>query len=222
MTKDETMALRWVVTAVVLAGGVAFLLRRKAVTEMQTTTNLPVVRLMLGDDYEKVRQQSTFQFPRRELGRVDLIGASVPVIFEYTRPGSEFTLPAARSFAASVDDNHIISVTVSPQLAYISPEAALALVHQLAQLLEQSAWKMSKRYLSNAQARARLEDASQDSDVTLRVEDWSRGDDAVYLEVSRQWRKEDSLPTAAGKNYDFCVVAVKIDNDKVRAMYPGR
>ena len=176
MTKDETMALRWVVTAVVLAGGVAFLLRRKAVTEMQTTTNLPVVRLMLGDDYEKVRQQSTF--PRRELGRVDLIGASVPVIFEYTRPGSEFTLPAARSFAASVDDNHIISVTVSPQLAYISPEAALALVHQLAQLLEQSAWKMSKRYLSNAQARARLEDASQDS--------------------------------------------VKIDNDKVRAMYPGR
>src|SRR6478752_3281390 len=104
-----------------LAGAVAFLLSRQAVIKMQTTastTNLPVVRLMLGDDYDKVRQQSTFQFPRRELGRVDLIGASVPVMFEYTRPGSEFRLPPARSFAASVDDNHVVSVTVSPQLAY--------------------------------------------------------------------------------------------------------
>jgi hypothetical protein len=131
-------------------------------------------------------------------------------------------LPPARSLAASVDDNHVVSVTVSPQLAYISPETALALIHHVGQLLEQSSWRISKRYLSDAQALARLGDTSQNSDVTLRVEDWSRNDDAVYLEVSRQWRKEDSLPRAAGKNYDFCVVAVKIDNDRVRAMYPGR
>ena len=116
----------------------------------------------------------------------------------------------------------MVSVTVSPQLAYISPEAALALVHQVGQLLQQSNWKISKRYLSDAQSRAKLEDASQNNNVTLRLEDWSRGADEAYLEVSRQWRKDDSLPKAAGKNYDFCVVSVKIDNDHVRAMYPGR
>jgi hypothetical protein len=48
---------------------------------------------MLGDDYEKVRRQSTFQFPGRKLDRVDMIGAGVPVIFEYMRPGSEFRPP---------------------------------------------------------------------------------------------------------------------------------
>jgi len=96
------------------------------------------------------------------------------------------------------------------------------LVRQVDQLLQKSDWKMSKRYLNDAQARAQLEDASQDAYVTLAVEDWSRGDDEVYPEISRQSRKEDSLPKAAGKNYDFCVVAVKIDNDRVRAMYPGR
>jgi hypothetical protein len=212
-------------TAVILGGTAAFFLSRKTLSEMQTmalTTNLPVVRLMLGDDYEKIREQSTFQFHRRKLERLDLIGASVPVIFEYTRPGGEFTLPPARSFAAAVDDNHVVSVNVSPQLAYISPDAALTLIHHIGHLLEQSSWRMSKRYLTDAQALAQLEDASQDNDVTLRIEDWSRNDDEVYLEVSRQWRKEDSLPRAAGKNYDFCVVAVKIENDQVRAMYPGR
>jgi hypothetical protein len=102
----------------------------------------------------------------------------------------------------------VVSVTVSPQLAYISPEAALALVPQVGRLLQKSAWKMSKRYLSDAQARAQLEDASHDGYVTLGVEDWSRGNDEVCREISRQWRKEDSLPKAAGKNYDFCVAAL--------------
>jgi hypothetical protein len=136
---------------------------------------------MLGDDYEKVRRQSTLQFASRKLDRVEMIGAGVPVIFEYTRPGSEFTLPPARSFGAAVDDNHLVGVTVAPQLAYISSQAALVLVRQVDQLLQKSDWKMSKRYLNDAQARAQLEDASQDAYVTLAVEDWSRGDDEVYL-----------------------------------------
>lgn len=82
--------------AIVLAGTVAFLPSRKAVNEIQTTastTDLQIVRLMLGDDYEKVRQQSTFQFPRRQLDQLDMIGASVPVIFEYTTRPFGFPLP---------------------------------------------------------------------------------------------------------------------------------
>jgi hypothetical protein len=81
VTKHETVAPRWAADGDSFSGQVAFLPSRKAVNEIQTTastTDLQIVRLMLGDDYEKVRQQSTFQFPRRQLDQLDMIGASVP------------------------------------------------------------------------------------------------------------------------------------------------
>jgi hypothetical protein len=185
-------------------------------------TDLPVIRMALGDEYETIRRKSTFSFPSRSLTRIDVISTAEPVILEYTGPECRLILPPARSFAAAVNDSHAVSVTVSPQLAYVSTSDALDLVKAIQRLLGQGGWQLARRYLSPDNVRARFADAAQDSDITLRIEDWQCGGDEVYIELARHWRQGDSLPRLAQREHDLCVVTIKLENDAVRARYPGR
>jgi hypothetical protein len=182
---------------------------------------LPTIRLALGDDFEQIQKHSTYKFPRKDLRRIDVIAASEPVTFEYTGPGS-FTMPPARSFSAAIDDQHVVSLTVSPQLRYISLEDALQLLETVRGILRQGNWQVKKQYTTLDQMRARFEDSRQDSDLTVGLESWRHADDEVMVELARHWRREESLPRAAGRDHDLFVLSLKMDNDRVSAAYPGR
>jgi hypothetical protein len=218
---------RWPLTASLLAIGltgaaVLLMIWNGTARDMaRLKETLPTIRLALGDDFNTIREQSTYRFPPRTLGRIDVIAAGEPVIFEYARPGCDFRLPPARSFAAAVDDGHAVSVTVSPQLSYTSLGGALDLIAQIGAALGDRRWQLSKRYLNADQIRSRFGDLTVNSDVTVRVEDWRCGDDEVYVELARHWRAGESLPQLAGKEHDFCLVSLKIENDRVRRQYPG-
>lgn len=183
---------------------------------------LPRIRLALGDDFERIQRQSTYQFPRKELGRIDIIAADKPVIFEYTRPECGFTLPPALSFGAAVDDGHAVSATVSPQLRYIPLNEALLLAGRVSALLQKAGWKRTKQYASPDQTRAAFQEPNLDSDYTVRLENWKCGDDEIYIELARHWRATESLPQFSGAKTDLYVMSVKIENDRVREKYPGR
>jgi hypothetical protein len=187
-----------------------------------SASQLPTIRLTLGDDIQTIQRQSTYVFPRPNLGRIDIIAADRPIVFDYTRVGCTFKLPPARSFGAAMNDGHAVSVTVSPQLGYVSVGEALELIERVNALLRKSNWKVSKQYFTPDQIRSRFEDPARDSDYTIRVSDWRCGADEVYIELARHWRQGESLPQLGGKTHDLLVVSVKIENDIVRAQYSGR
>ena len=184
---------------------------------------IPTIRLALGDDLSTVQRQSTYRFARTNLAKIDAIMANTPFIFEYTRPGCGFSLPPGLSFGASVDNWHVTGVNVSPHLRYISENTALDLTgNQLVTLLQKSGWERTKRYISLDSIQKEFADPQTEGDHTIRIEDWGCGDDKLYVEVERHWKSGESLPRLAGDSQDLYVVTVKIRNDKVSALYPGR
>ncbi len=188
-----------------------------------TYEQMPTIRLTLGDDFSTVQNQSSYRFPRTNLGRIDAIMADAPFIFEYTRPSCRFTLPPGRSFGASVDNWHITGVNVSPHLKYISQDDALQMIgSQLPALLQSSGWECTKHYISIEGVKSEFSDNRTQGDHTIRVEDWRCGDDKLYLEIERHWKKDESLPKLSTAPQDLYVVTVKLRNEKVSAAYPGR
>jgi hypothetical protein len=212
-------------SAAALYAGVALVLLSSTgerATMQQSAQRTPTIRLTLGDDFQTIQRESTYRFPPRELGRIDVVAVSEPVTLEYTRPGCAFTLPPARSFSAAIDDGHAVSVTVSPHLRFISFADAESLIDQVKQLLVTSGWTLARQYLSAEQVRGRFRDSQQSGILTLRTEDWRCLEDEVSIELARHWRQGESLPQAGGRNEDLYVVSVKIENDRVRTQYPGR
>lgn len=190
---------------------------------IQAQEQVPTIRLTLGDDFALVQSQSSYHFPRTNLGKIDAIMADSPFIFEYTRPACHFTLPPGRSFGASVDNLHITGVNVSPHLKYLSEEDALDLIgNQLPLLLQGSGWERARDYLSLQAIKSEFSDSQTDSSHTIRFEDWRCGDDKLYLEIERHWKKDESLPKLAGTPHGLYVVTLKLRNEKVSAAYPGR
>ncbi len=182
---------------------------------------LPVIRLALGNDFLTVRRQSTYQFKRTELNRIDLIMSDTPVIFEYTRPGCEFSLPPALSFGASMNDLHTINVVVSPHLAYLVQDEAFGLIENLYILFESSGWKLTRRRFSIAQAKETFANPKTDNDYRMRLQEWQCNEDELYIEIARNWMADESLPQLSGKRNDLYVVTVKIENNRVRSQYTG-
>jgi len=183
--------------------------------------SLPTIRIMLGDDLQTIQRQSTYRFPRTNLGRIDIIAADKPFIFDYTRAPCDFSLPPGRSFGAAMNDLHAVSIMVSPQLRYISLDEAMGLIHDLDRLLQAKQWKISKRYAATKQIQDRFRNPQVDTDLTMRFEDLTCGDDKIYLEIARHWRKGESLTQLTGRDSDLFVVTVKIENDRVQEQYRG-
>jgi hypothetical protein len=156
------------------------------------------------------------------LGKIEVVAASEPVIFEYARPGCGLAFPPARSLSIALNDGHAVDVTLSPQLKYVSSEEALKLLERVSELLERGGWKLAKRRLTVGQLRSRFTNPETSSDMTLGVADWKCADDEIFIEVSRHWRAGESLPMASGDAHDYFVVSVKISNERVRARYSGR
>lgn len=189
----------------------------------QAQEQLPTIRLALGDDFSMVQRQSSYRFARTDLGKIDAIIADTPFTFEYIRPSCDFILPPGRSFGASVDDWHVTGVNVSPHLKYLPQAAALETIGSyLPLLLQKSGWERAKNYISLEAAKSEFSDSQTDGDHTIRFEDWRCGDDKLYLEIERHWKKDESLPRLAETPYDLYVVTVKLRNEKVAAAYPGR
>lgn len=187
----------------------------------QSTEPLPTIRLMLGDDLKRVERQSTYNFPRKELGKIDIIAADKPFIFGYTRPGCDFILPPGRSFGAAMTEGYAVSITVSPQLRYMSLAESLNVLDDIQARLRASTWTLARRRAGSDEIRGQLA-LQRDSQVTMSVEDWRCGEDEVYIELARHWGKGESLPQLAGRPHDLLVVSIKIENDAVRSRYSGR
>jgi hypothetical protein len=183
---------------------------------------LPTIRLTLGDEFVVIQRQSSYRFKRPPVNKIDLIIADTPVVFEYTRPSCQFTLPPARSTSSSIDNWHATNVVVSPHLEYLAGSDALELVATLSGLFENAGWKLTRQHFSLEQVKSIFADPNTDSDYTVRVREWRCSDDELYIQIERQWTKNESLPRLAGKKEDLYVVTVKIENDKIRSMYPGR
>ena len=183
---------------------------------------LPTIALKLGDDLQTIQRQSTYQFSKRELDKIDALPVGEPVTVLYNRPGCSFTLPPSRSFAAAMNNGRAVSLTVSPQLEFLSLTEAINLIHTVNRTLEGSNWRRPAHFDTVENVQSQFSDSKVDTRLAVTVEDWHCGDDEIYFELVRHWRGGESLPLAAGKNYDFFVVSVKIENDRIRAQYPGR
>jgi len=189
---------------------------------VQGKGDYPIIGLALGDSFSDIRARSTYKFKRTQLSKLDLVSVSTPAILHYIHTGCEFILPPALSVSATIDDLHATSVVASPHLAYLGQEEALKLASDLSELFSKSNWVLSKQYLSLDQAKAIFGDSKTPSDNIIRIREWRCGDDELYLQIERHWRQGEALARLAGAASDLYVVTVKIENDGVRAKYPGR
>jgi hypothetical protein len=178
-----------------------------------------LIKLTLGDSFERLQSQSNYDFGVNSLGNIELLVVAKPFVFQYIHPQYGFTLPPGLFLGISLDNKHVTSVDVFPHLRYINLENLLTLLRTLQQLFEQSGWQGSHTYNSLEEVRTQFSDAKRD---ILAFQKWQNGQgDEIYIKIERDWKADEFLPKFSGRNEDYFMVRVVIDNTKIFRQYSG-
>ena len=197
-----------------------YFFKLRGVDMAKTRSDIPTVRLTLGDPISQVQSQSSYDFKVKNFQDRHPLAIAEPVIFEYTHPERRFTLPAAQFLWLSVYAQHVVDVKASPHLEYLSLKEAHSLVQALIEIFDKAHWK---REPSDTPALDELieefNDPATSSEHVVTIRKWRGGGDQIYINLRRHWKAAEALPQLSDEHKDLFTITVYIDNDSVYKKY---
>ena len=189
------------------------------------STDVPVLRLTLGDSMDLISRHSTMTVPPRTdpLRDPPFIVAGKPVTVEYTRPGAAVRFPTGLFTSVTVEYGHAVGLRISPHTHALTLGEALALARQIEASVEHAGWRLATTYVPlaavpNAVEAARHTTAGQAVGYEASLARWSGPDgDTLVLSIRRQTsaeavRDENAWTGKQRAEVDYYLLSVEVEN----------
>jgi hypothetical protein len=178
------------------------------VTAGSLPTDLPLVAFALGDTPDALLAASTLAFDLFQIRALDHVAVTRPVRFRYTRAGGGFELPFAGVVAISFVGGVIAGARVCPCAGNLTEDEARDVAAGVVPHITAAGYRAVAGLGKGVAALAsQLQARPRHIDTSVLVGKWTRGDDALLLEVER------AASSGSEKKPDLRhVVCVRVEN----------